>query len=262
MAGEPKEGDVGTTADGRKVVYLDGAPRLLNNAGMADMGGGIFKNLNGQTWREGPHGGFTMIAGPTTAEVDKHAGKANQINASLRGVDALDKKLRSTRTIGPLGWVANPNDLSELEGLNANLLGRLKEQPYNLGVLAGPDMGIMEAVSGNPAKLKDAAFRRGYQAKLRNVARDLGNGYRDEAKAVESTGGRRSVLPNLYQAPDSSYTPEEFGSDGLVPASRYGGNAGARTNVFSRGATPQPAQPKAAGGPKIRVYNPATGRLE
>jgi hypothetical protein len=231
----PKEGQTGTLADGTPVLFLDGAPRKMNEGGLADMGNGYFKNRNGQTWRQGPHGGFSMVAGPTTAEVDAHSGKANQINASLRGLDAVDKKLRQTKTIGPFGWMANGNDISELQGLNANLLGRLKEQPYNLGVLAGPDMGLMEAVIGKPDSLKDATFRKAYAAKLKNVARDLGNGYRDQAAAMEATGGKRAVLPNLFRAPDSQYTPEEWGSDGLVPKAKTPPRPNARTAPAASG---------------------------
>jgi hypothetical protein len=216
----PREGQTGRLKDGSPVIYMDGAPRRMNEAGMADMGGGFFKSPNGQTYRLGPKGGFSQVAGPTREQVDKYSGKTTAINESMGSLDMVDRKLRETKTIGPFGWFTNPNDLSELQGLTKDLLARLKESPYNLGVLNGPDLPLMEEIVGNPSKLKDAAFRKAYQAKLRNVASKLGDTYRNDSRSFETTGGEPTALPNLFQSKDSTFTPQEWGRDGRVPAAK------------------------------------------
>lgn len=240
----PREGQRGTLPDGSPVIYIGGQIRKLNEGGLAEMGGGYFESPQGRRYREGPKGGFPQVAGPTQSQVETYAGKASAVNNALSSLDAVDKKTRGMQ-IGPLGWLKNPNDLSEIQGLSKDLLLRLKEQPYNLGVLNGPDLTILNQVVGDPSSLKDATFRKGYVAKLRNVAAGLGRGYRNDAATMKSIGGRPEAMPNLFRAQDSTYTPEEWGYDGTVPASRYGGNsgakrpAGANRPAASGGLTPQ-----------------------
>jgi hypothetical protein len=244
----PKEGQTGRLKDGTRVIFLDGAVRKVNEGGMAQMGGGYYESPQGRKFREGPKGGFQQVGGPTQTQVDSYSTKSTKINESLGSLDALDKKLRATETIGPFGWLKNPNDLSELEGLNKDLLLRLKEQPYNLGVLNGPDLQIMEEVLGNPAKLKDAAFRKGFEARLRNVAASLGRTHRNDVQSYGAIGGRPSAIPNLFRSPDSTYTPEEWGQRGLVPPNRYG-----KTGAKGAGGPGRPAaKPAARAAPKAK----------
>lgn len=238
----PKEGQTGTLPDGRRVIYLDGKVRPLNEGGLAVMGGGYYESPQGRKYREGPKGGFNQIGGPTQSQVDTYATKSTKINEALGSLDTLDRKLRGTKTIGPFGWFTNPNDLSELEGLNKDLLLRLKEQPYNLGVLNGPDLQIMEEVLGNPGRLKDAAFRKGFEARLRNVAASLGRTYRNDLGSFDAIGGRSASMPNLFRSPDSQYTPQEWGQRGSVPAlkgpraaAQGGGKAAAKPFVGKHG---------------------------
>ena len=223
----PKEGQTGTAPDGSQVVFMDGKVRKMNPGGLAEMGGGYLKSLNGRTYRTGPQGGMNQVAGPTQTQIETYAAKSSKINEALQSLDAVDKAIRGVQ-IGPLGWMKNPNKLSEIQGLNKDLLLRLKEAPYNLGVLNGPDLSVMEEVTGNPAKLKDAVFRKGFEGKLRNVAASLGRTYRNDAGTLKSIGGIPQSSPNLFRAPDSSYTADEWGYNAEVPAARYGGKTGAR----------------------------------
>jgi hypothetical protein len=252
----PKEGKTGTLPDGTPVIFLGGQIRKLNPGGLAEIGGGYLESPQGRKYRLGPKGGMDQVAGPTQSQVETYAAKASKVNDAAMSLDALDKRLKQTKNIGPFGWFTNPNDLSEIQGLNKDLLLRLKESPYNLGVLNGPDLSVMEEVTGNPAKLKDAVFRKGYEQRLRNVAATLGRSYRNDAETMKAIGGRPESMPNLFRAPDSTYSADEWGYDGTVPAARYGGSTGARKSAT-------PAKPGApASLTRERVYNPKTGRVE
>jgi hypothetical protein len=239
MAGKvPKEGDYGKLPDGSRVIYLDGAPRKVNEGGLADMGGGYFKSPQGKTFRAGPKGGFQQIGGPSQTQIDGYAQKGVKINEALGSLDMFDKKLRETKVTGPFGWATNPNDLAEAKQLADDLMLRLKEQPYNLGVLNGPDLQILQAVIADPTTIKDAAFRKSVTPRLRNIAAKLGDTYRNEAQSFQDIGGGPGVVKNLFQPEDSTYTKEEWGGRGLVPSAKA---------PVRRGDAPR-TQPRAAAG--------------
>lgn len=227
----PKEGDRGTLPDGRRVIYLDGAVRVMNEGGLADMGGGYFKSPQGKTFRQGPKGGFEQVGGPSQTQIDAYAQKGAKVNEALASLDMFDKKLRQTKVTGPFGWATNPNDLAEAKQLADDLMLRLKEQPYNLGVLNGPDLQILQAVIADPTTIKDAAFRKSVVPRLRNIAAKLGDTYRNDAQAFEEIGGGPGVMRNLFQPQDSVYTKQEWGARGLVPPAKAPPRRGAAPRV-------------------------------
>jgi hypothetical protein len=235
-----KNGDTGRLKDGTPVIFMDGQPRRMNEAGMADMGGGFFKSPQGQTFRAGPKGGFSQVAGPTREQVSKAAEGASGVNEALGALDMFDRKVRQVKTPGPLGWFTNGDDLNEASQLAEDLMLRLKEKPYNLGVLNGPDREILLRVVNDPTALKDAVFRKSVGPKLRNIAAKLGDTYRNDASSFKSTGGNPGALPNLFQSPDSTYTPQEWGSDGRVPPAKA---------PLRRGAPPRTGPGRAAAPP-------------
>lgn len=237
----PKEGQTGRLKDGTRVVYLDGAVRKLNEGGLADMGGGYFKSIQGKTFRQGPKGGFEQVGGPSQTQIDSYAQKGAKINEALTSLDMFDKKLRETRVTGPFGWGTNPNDLAEAKQLADDLMLRLKEQPYNLGVLNGPDLQILQAVIADPTTIKDAAFRKSVMPRLRNIAAKLGDTYRNDAQAFQEIGGGPGVMKNLFQAQDSTYTPQEWGPRGLVPPAKAPARRGDAPRTGPRRATPAKA---------------------
>jgi hypothetical protein len=216
----PKEGDTGTLPDGTRVIYLDGQVRRLNQGGLAEMGGGYYKSPQGRMFREGPKGGFDQIGGPTQTQIDAASQKGAKVNEALASLDMFDQKLRETKTTGPFGWFANPDDLAEAKQLADDLMLRLKESPYNLGVLNGPDLQILQAVIADPTTIKDAAFRKSVIPRLRNIAAKLGDTYRNDVRAFQATGGGPAAVPNLFQSPRSVYAPQEWGQQGLVPRTR------------------------------------------
>lgn len=245
----PREGQTGTLPDGTRVIYLDGATRRLNAGGLADMGDGYFKSPQGKTFRQGPRGGFEQVGGPSQTQIDDYAKKGAQVNSALQSLDMFDKKLRETKVTGPFGWATNPNDLAEAKQLADDLMLRLKEQPYNLGVLNGPDLQILQAVIADPTTIKDAAFRKSVVPRLRNIAAKLGDTYRNDAQAFGEIGGGPGVMRNLFQSPDSTYSKQEWGDRGLVPPAKA---------PLRRGDAPRTA-PRAA--PAATTKQPYKGRF-
>lgn len=241
----PREGQTGRLKDGTPVIFMDGAPRRMNEAGMADLGGGFFKSPQGQLYRAGPKGGFSQVGGPTREQVAKAAEGASGVNEALGALDMFDRQVRKVGNTGPLGWFTNGDELNEASQLAEDLMLRLKEKPYNLGVLNGPDREILLRVVNDPTALRDAVFRKSVTPKLRNIAAKLGDTYRNDANAFRSTGGNPNSLPNLFQSPDSTYTAEEWGNAGLVPREKAPIRRGAppRTGGASRPAGQSARQP-------------------
>jgi hypothetical protein len=243
-----KEGKYGKLPDGTRVIYLDGQVRKVNAGGLADMGGGYFKSPQGRVFRQGPQGGFSQIGGPTQSQIDDYSQRGRGINDALAALDMFDKKLRETDVTGPAGWAANPNNLAEATQLAEDLMLRLKENPYNLGVITGPDRMILQRVVTDPTSLKDAAFRKSVTPRLRNIAAKLGDAYRAQYSSFREVGGGPAVMTNLFRAPDSTYTPQEWGRQGLVPSAKAPARRG--------DAPPRTASPPSSvtvGGVKMTV---------
>lgn len=237
----PENGDRSRRkSTGEPVMYMDGGWRTVNQAGMASLGGGFYKNAQGQIFRAGPKGGFSQAGGPTQSQIDSASQKGQAINAALGSLDMFDQKLRETKVTGPFGWMTNPNDLAEAKQLADDLMLRLKEQPYNLGVLNGPDLQILQAVIADPTTIKDAAFRKSVVPRLRNIAAKLGDTYRGDVEAFTAAGGGAAAVPNLFQSPRSTYTPQEWGRQGRVPPARAPAKRGDAPRV---GPAPQGRRP-------------------
>lgn len=238
----PENGDMSRRkSTGEPVMYMDGAWRRVNAGGMAIMGDGYYRNQQGTRFRQGPQGGFPVVGGPSSTVVEKYAAAASGLNDSLAQVDALDKGLRAVKRTGPLGFLTNGNDLIEAEQLSEITQLLLKENPYNLGVITGPDREILQKIVTDPASLKDAAFRASVIPRLRNIAAQLGRRYRSSGEAFRSVGGNPGALPNLFRAEDSYYTPEEWGKRGLVPRVKSGQNSLVSRGTQGSGrASPKP----------------------
>jgi len=184
--------------------------------GMEMLGDGYRRNTIGQTFRAGPRGGFQQVGGPTMTMANDARGQAQGLNTALAGIDRVDRQLKNTKDIGPLGFLTNSSDISVLTQSVKDLQLRLKEQPYNLGVLNGPDLDLLESIVADPSQLKSAVFRQSIGPRLANLSSIIGDQYRSGADSFKGIGGRTEVLPPLYRSPTSKFTPEEFGRDGRV----------------------------------------------
>ena len=219
--------------------------RNYNAGGMELLGDGYIRNQQGTTFREGPRGGLTRVGGPSDGMISTASNQAYAVNSSLRGVDRLDGLLAQARTTGPAAWLDNPTNAALIDAAVTDLQLQLKEA-YNLGVLNGPDLALMQEVTGNPTALKSAILGGTLQPKLAQIANILGNRYRDQEQTFEGQGGRGTVMAPMFQSQRSEYAPEEWSRDGTVPQAAYrrtqqpsaptpGGRVGAAVRVAPGG---------------------------
>lgn len=204
--------------------------------GMEILGGGYKRAPTGQLFKEGRSGSMTRVAGPTDAMIDKAASELTGANDALMALDRVDKAYRRAGYLGPGAGLVNPELMQSVN----DLAMRLKET-YNLGVLNGPDLPLLRTIIGDPNKLKYMALGDNFQRELRGLARIIGDDYRSKARKFEATGGNADALQiPLYQAPDSKFTPEQWGTRGGVPR---GGFAGMMTGTQQ----PSPQAPRGGG---------------
>ena len=232
----PYEGQRGTAPDGTPVVFRGGKAVPIDAGGLEVLGNGYRRNQIGQVYETGPKGGTKMISGPTFTAANEARTQASGINQSLAGIDRVDRQLKKTKDIGPLGWMTNSTDLAVLKQSVRDLQLKLKEQPYNLGVLNGPDIDLLESIVADPSQLNSAVFRKSIAPRLANLSSILGNTYRQQVDGFQGLGGQPEALPPLYRSPSSKYTPQEWGRKGEVPR-----------NAFDRSA---PQAPSGRSAPK------------
>jgi hypothetical protein len=240
----PYEGQRGTAPDGTPVVFRGGKAIPIDAGGLEVLGGGYKRNQIGQVYETGPKGGTKMISGPSFTAANDAQKNASGINQSLAGIDRVDRQLKKTKDIGPLGWITNPTDIAVLQQSVRDLHLKLKEQPYNLGVLNGPDLDLLESIVANPAQLKSATFRQTIAPRLANLSSILGNTYRQQSQGFAGLGGQEEALPPLYRSPSSKFTPQEWGRKGEVPR-----------NAFDRSA-PKSAAPAQKAAPTYKYLGP------
>ena len=209
-----------------------------NAAGLEVLGDGYYRNQQGTTYREGPRGGFSAVGGPSDGMISTASNQAYAVNSALRGVDRLDGLIAQSR-LGPVAWLDNPKNAALMDAAVTDLQLQLKEA-YNLGVLNGPDLTLMQEVTGSPTALRSAVLGGTLQPKLAQLANILGNRYRDQETTFEGQGGRATVMAPMFQSDRSEYTPEEFSRDGTVPQAAFRRTQAAKT------APPPPNRMQAA----------------
>ena len=201
---------------GVTVPGQEGTAPPRDAGGLDVLGDGYKRNQLGVVYREGPKGGFSQVAGPNATQSGKAVEAATGVNAALQSIDRIDSQYARVPMTGPLGQVMNPTDLAVLKQSTTDLLLRMKEVPYNLGVLNGPDLEIMEQIVKDPEGVDAMVFRQKINPLLQNLSSILGEQYRRESESFGQLGGREQGLPALYRSPRSKFTPEEFGRQGRV----------------------------------------------
>lgn len=256
MADAWKDGDLGEITDPKTgqpvpVMHLRGQFYRTNEGGYAELGGGFYESQQGQKFRTGPRGGFNKVGGPTDTVLAKAGEVGKGSNNALALLDQFDKGLRQVKT-GPMGWITNGNDLAAVSGLANQLLLNLKEEPYNLGVLNGPDEVILRKVITNPESLRDTVFRDSVIPRLQNIAAELGRRYRSNSAGLRGLGGHpEQAVPRLFQPADSQYTPEQWGAEGLVPPNIYKGQQGP---YLPKNQRTQPQAPTSGQRPPLETF--------
>lgn len=236
---------------GVAVPGQEGAAPPRDAGGLDMLGGGYKRNPVGVVYREGPKGGLTQVAGPNATQVGRAVESTAGVNAALSSIDRIDGQYGSVPMTGPLGRVMNPADLAVLKQSTTDLLMRMKETPYNLGVLNGPDLELMNQIVMDPNSVDAAVFRQKIKPLLQNLSSILGDQYRREAESFSAMGGRPDGLPALYRSPRSKFTPQEFGRQGRVTPeamARPGGppRAPIQSRIRPEGLTPQQRKAAAA----------------
>lgn len=220
-----------------------------NAGGLEVLGEGYYRNQQGSTYREGPRGGFMQVGGPSAGQVTEASNAAVDTNKALRSVDLMDGLLAQADKLGPQAWLDNPSNTVMLDQAQKDLMLRLKEM-YNLGVINGPDLQLMESVVGNPTELRNAIVGGTLRPKLARIAGNLGNDYRLRLAAFQGQGGRATVMAPMFQSPRSEYAQSEWGRDGTVPQAAYSRTQAARGSPQNRNTQTrvQAAAPVAGGG--------------
>lgn len=212
----------------------EGAASPTDAGGLEILGGGYKRNPVGVVYREGPKGGLTQVAGPNATQAGKAVESATGVNAALQSIDRIDSQYARVPMAGLLGEVMDPTDLAVLKQSTTDLLLRMKETPYNLGVLNGPDLMIMQQIVKDPGGVDAMVFRQKIKPLLSNLSSILGEQYRRDSESFGSLGGREQGLPALYRSPRSKFTPEEFGRQGRVSPEAMARPAGQRGPTAQR----------------------------
>lgn len=197
-----------------------------NAGGLEELGGGYYRNQQGVTFREGPRGGLTQVGGPTAAMIKDSTESASGLSRALAGIDRVDQQLAQIDTTGPAAWLSNPTNMAVLQQSVRDLQLRLKEDPYNLGVLNGPDLMLLGQIVESPDSLRSAVLGGSIRPRLRNLANIIGQNYRQQEAQFSGQGGRTEAMAPLYRSPRSRYTPQEWGRDASVPQASYNRVAG------------------------------------
>lgn len=218
-----------------------------NAGGLEDLGDGYYRNQQGVTYREGPRGGLSQVGGPTAGMIKDSTEAASGLSRALAGIDRVDAQLAEIDTTGPAAWLSNPTNMAVLKQSILDLQLRMKEDPYNLGVLNGPDLMLLNQIVESPDSLKSAIMGGSLRPRLRNLANIIGQNYRQQESQFAGQGGRTNAMAALYQSPRSQYTAQEWGRDAAVPQ-----------NAFARvaGGT-QPSRPAAPRGQSMPNFDPA-----
>jgi hypothetical protein len=225
---------------------------VTDAGGLEILGDGYKRSPLGTVFRQGPQGGLTRVRGPNDTQSGEAVKSAAGANAALQSIDRIDSQFAKVKTAGPLGQVLDPVDLAVLQQSTTDLMMRMKGVPYELGVITGPDMALMNQIIKDPGSVDAMVFRQKVKPLLSNLSTIMGEQYRRDRGSFESLGGTGDGLPPLYRSPRSKYTPEEFGRQGIVPPA-----------AMARPGKP-PAVPRIAPVPAMRKQQAlkADGKLD
>lgn len=178
-------------------------------AGLTDLGGGFYRDKVGRTYQRNSAGVMQQSVGVTDGAVKDAATSITGINTILAAVDRFDqavKQLKPTEFSALGKYTGDPNKYAAAKAAATDLQMLLKgPDAYNLGVLTGPDLQILEGVVADPAKF-DTMIRRGQiLPSLQQLSTGLGQRYAGVKKSFEVMGGDPSALPDIYRSPHGRF---------------------------------------------------------
>lgn len=177
-------------------------------AGLTDMGNGYYRDRVGRIYQPNSVGVLQQTAGVTDEAVKTTARNVSGLNTILQAVDEYDRATRamSRGDFGPKGkYLGDPGKFATAQTAATNLIMLAKSPEfYNLGVITGPDLAILESVVQNPAKFATYFLQNKIQPSLRQIAVMIGQKYRGEAAAFATQGGDPTGLQPLWRPPRST----------------------------------------------------------
>ena len=143
------------------------------------------------------------------AEIKKTVGNVMGLNNVLSAIDQLDQATKDLKRsdFGPYGkYAGDPAKFARAKAAATNLMMLLKgPEVFNLGVITGPDMAILEGVVQDPAKLGTMVLKGQILPQLQQLSTSIGQRYRAEKASFKTLGGNPDALQPIYISPSGKY---------------------------------------------------------
>lgn len=171
-------------------------------AGLTSLGGTFYRDSIGRVYQPDKSGKMVQTVGVTDQAVQKATETMTAANTLMQAVDEFNRAAVAMKPteFGPQGkYLGNPEKYARVKAAATNLQMMLKgPAAYNLGVITGPDLAILEGVVADPAKL-DTAIRAGQIVPaLRQLGNSIGFKVRSEREGFKALGGDPRGLPAFY----------------------------------------------------------------
>ena len=178
-------------------------------AGLTPLGAGFYKDRVGRIYQGDKSGKMVQTVGIGDEEVKKTVGTLTGINTVLAAINEFDQatKALNPAEFGPTGkYLGDANRYAKAKAAATNLQMLLKgPEVYNLGVLAGPDLEILQGVVADPERLGTAIRKNQIRPSLTQLSTSLGTKYGGLIQAFGVLGGDPKGLPGIYKSPQGRY---------------------------------------------------------
>ena len=176
-------------------------------AGLQPLGNNYYEDKIGRVYQPNSTGVMQQVGGLGDTEVRKSVGTVTGINTTLAALDRYDDAVRKLKPsdFGPTGkFLGDPVLYAQAKAAATDLQMTLKGPDiFNLGVITGDDLAILEGVVQDPAKFETGIRRNQIVPQLRQLALGLGQKRTAEEAAFKALGGKVSGLPPLFRSPRS-----------------------------------------------------------
>lgn len=178
-------------------------------AGLTPLGGGFFRDNVGRTYQRNSAGVMQQSVGITDGAVEKTVSTVTGINGILAAIDKYEQAVRQLKRteFSALGkYTGDPQKYAAAKAAATDLQMLLKgPDAYNLGVLTGPDLQILEGVVADPAKFDTLVRKNQIIPSLTQLGTSLGQKYAATKKGFEVLGGDPKALPDIYRSPRGKF---------------------------------------------------------
>jgi hypothetical protein len=197
----------GSGATGGPRVVVDTASSdasVETPPGLKKIGNGVWEDAVGRKYQADGNGNMKQTYGVTDAVVAKSTENVTGLNVALASIDKFDQAVRALKPseFGPLGnYTGDQAKFAAAKAAATELMMTMKSPAmFNLGVITGPDMEILEGVIENPSKWGSMIRKNQIVPKLRSLATGIGVKHRAELASFRALGGKAEGLPPLYKS--------------------------------------------------------------